>query len=113
MSGSGNTPESAVGPMSGSGTLGGGGMPPTGTPDGGTGAVGDRTVHGQTLDGGDVVRYELAGKWYVEYRDGRKRLPITLRLAAIAVIEGAHFPFRPGGSRLFVEVRKLRKAVLS
>jgi hypothetical protein len=33
--------------------------------------VNDRRVHGHTDDGGEIVRYDRAGKWYVEYPRAR------------------------------------------
>jgi hypothetical protein len=37
----------------------------------------DRRVHIRTRDGREVVHYDRAGKWYIEYPDGR-RFPIRL-----------------------------------
>lgn len=41
----------------------------------------DRSVHAVTADGVEVVRYDKAGKWFVENPDGTRR-PITLPEAA-------------------------------
>jgi hypothetical protein len=42
----------------------------------------DRTVHGETDDGGEVVRYDRSGKWYVEYGKGIPRRAVSVREAA-------------------------------
>jgi len=45
----------------------------------------DRTVHGFTQDGGQVVRYNTAGKWWVEYPNGlRERQHVTISQAVDA-----------------------------
>ena len=59
----------------------------------------NRRVHAVTAERWEVVRYDRAGKWYVEYPD--HRLPITIGDAALfATARGAEaFLGRPGGSR--------------
>lgn len=61
----------------------------------------DQTVHGVTADGGFLVRYDRAGKWYVEY-PGLRMIParrVTLREAvALATADGAEAVLGlPGG----------------
>lgn len=48
----------------------------------------DRTVHGKTADGGTIVRYDRASKWYVEYGDGRTRRHVSIDEAAKLAVEG-------------------------
>lgn len=43
----------------------------------------NRTVHARSCDGHELVRYERAGKWYVEYADGRPRAAQTLTGACL------------------------------
>ena len=63
----------------------------------------DRTVHGLTADGGEIVRYDRAGKWYVEWPDASLKpcRPISVREAVdLAGEDGAGaFIGRPGGGR--------------
>lgn len=74
----------------------------------------NRTVHGVADDGGEIVRYDRAGKWYVEYYGGsetpddlRVRHPLSLDAAVfLARLPGARVFFgRPGGSRFDARVR--------
>lgn len=58
----------------------------------------DRTVHGWSADGGEIVRYDRAGKWFLEYRD-RPRTRLDVRRAARFAREGRAFLGRPGGGR--------------
>lgn len=57
----------------------------------------DRTVHGTTADGGQIVRYDRAGKWYVEYKDGRPCRHVTVQRAADLAVEA--LTGVPGGRR--------------
>lgn len=44
----------------------------------------DRTVHGYTFDGGEIVRYDRSGKWWIEHTDPRRLIParqVTVRVA--------------------------------
>lgn len=72
----------------------------------------DRTVHGKTADGGELVRYDRAGKLYVEYGDGRKRRNVKLSEAAQMLAAKGAEPFfgRYGGKRIDAEVRKAQDA---
>lgn len=67
----------------------------------------NRQIHAVMADGSEIVRYDRAGKWYLERRDGHKH--ITLREAAEFAIEpGARInDARPGGQSFRAEVRKL------
>ena len=67
----------------------------------------DRTVHGLTDDGGEIVRYDRAGKWYFEYRD-RKRRHVTIAEAVQAAAAGKAVLGRAGGLAFDAKVRKLR-----
>lgn len=68
----------------------------------------DRTVHGISQTGGEIVRYDRAGKWYVEY-PGEGRIPITVGDAALfATAErGTFFLGKPGGQQFDAKVRSL------
>lgn len=61
---------------------------------------GDRTVHAKTEDG-EIVRYDRAGKWYIEWDNG-ERTQITVKEAAnwvVIVADDATINFGlPGGS---------------
>ncbi len=65
---------------------------------------GDRTVHAKFIDQIEVVRYDRAGKWYIEYLDGRKRkhvgvLDAAEEAARIAREGGVIYYGQPGGGR--------------
>ena len=59
----------------------------------------DRRVHAVLRTGEEIVRYDRAGKWYVEYH--RVRKPLTVHEAAARACErGAQrFLGLPGGAR--------------
>ena len=69
----------------------------------------DRMVHASRPDA-DLVRYDRAGKWFVEYDDG-KREPIPFKFAvewAVALqgrVGTVHYGL-PGGSRFDSAVRR-------
>lgn len=67
----------------------------------------DRTVHAIAADGGEVVRYDRAGKWYLEYGDSARRRELSLNAAAsLARRPGAQmFTGRPGGRSFDAKVR--------
>lgn len=70
---------------------------------------GDRTVHGRSVaDAWEVVRYDRAGKWYIEHTDGR-RVRVTVQHAATVAAAGAFFPRLPGG-RVFDQMVRARPA---
>jgi hypothetical protein len=60
--------------------------------------VSDRTVHGWSADGGEIVRYDRAGKWFLEYKD-RPRARLSVLAAARFARQGGAFLGRPGGAR--------------
>lgn len=70
----------------------------------------DRLVHGWTADGGEIVRYDRAGKWYIEYPpdSDKKRRRVTLDDAAKAAIAGKVVLGRYGGARFDARVRALQ-----
>lgn len=68
----------------------------------------DRIVHGLTETGAEIVRYERAGKWYVEPTDGSKRTAVTIARAAELASAGRVFPNRAGGQAFNAKVAKLR-----
>lgn len=77
----------------------------------------DRTVHAQTPNGAEVVRYDRAGKWYFEHPPvtGTKRTALTLAQAVSLAVEGYEaggtvFPGRPGGSRFDEQYLKAAEA---
>ena len=57
----------------------------------------DRRVHAVLSDGGAVVRYDRAGKWFVEYPSGRRS--VSVREAARLAAEHAETVYTglPGG----------------
>lgn len=67
----------------------------------------DRLVHGLTSDGHAIVRYNRAGKWYIEPPRGSdaRRRPVTVAAAAAEAANGTHYPNRPGGTRFDALVR--------
>lgn len=67
----------------------------------------DRTVHARARGGGEVVRYDRAGKWYLENSPEGGRVQITLDEAVfLAIQDGAEiFLGRPGGRRFDACVR--------
>lgn len=67
----------------------------------------DRTVHGYTSDGDPIVRYDRAGKFYVE-PEGGKRRPVKLAEAAQLAVAGRALLGRFSGTRFDAAVRKLR-----
>lgn len=61
----------------------------------------DRTVHAETATW-EVVRYDRAGKWWVEKKDGSERQSLTFRQAveqgkAVIYEGGTIHRGRPGG----------------
>jgi len=70
----------------------------------------DRTVHAvRRHDGAEIVRYDRAGKWYLERVDG-SRSPLTLRGAVREAVGGrVHFG-RPGGRIFDAAVVRAREA---
>lgn len=70
----------------------------------------DRTVHAITQTGGEIVRYDRAGKWFIEWPEG-VLIPcrqLTLREAAKLGADPTATIFlgRPGGRRFDAAVRK-------
>jgi hypothetical protein len=65
--------------------------------------VADRTVHGRSRRGEEIVRYGRAGKWYIEGRTDRLR--VTVAQAAAAAAAGEFYPGLPGGRTFDAEVR--------
>jgi len=67
----------------------------------------DRTVHARTSDGGEVVRYDRAGKWYVEWPGRmRPRRLVTLREAVELAVAGQPLLGQAGGKSFDAKVRK-------
>ena len=69
----------------------------------------DRTVHGLTENGAEIVRYDRAGKWYIERAGFRQ--PVTVAKAAEKAAEGRHYERRPGGKAFDAQVRRVRAAL--
>lgn len=69
----------------------------------------DRTIHGMSQSGGAIVRYDRAGKWYVEYFD--HRLPITVNDAALFATRAGASAFlgKPGGKLFDARVKAERE----
>ncbi|ROR75999.1 hypothetical protein SAMN06295974_3855 [Plantibacter flavus] len=68
----------------------------------------DRTIHGWTADGSEIVRYDRSGKWYIEPLPAApgKRLQVSLADAVAAALLGKHALGRPGGSMFDAKIRK-------
>ena len=66
----------------------------------------DRTVHGRTADGYEIVRYDRAGKWYLEGIGSRR--PISLSAAVRGAIDGVAYLGRPGGRTFDARARAAR-----
>jgi len=73
----------------------------------------DRTVHGWTADLAEIVRYDRAGKWYVEYPPAtlKPRRPVSVAEAVrLATEAGARvFANRYGGQAFNARVRALSR----
>jgi len=70
----------------------------------------DRRVHARTRGGWEVVRYDKAGKWYLElFPTAKVRNRLSLREAAeYAVNSDAEIFFGlPGGGQFDVTVRRM------
>lgn len=70
----------------------------------------DRRVHGRTATGSEVVRYDRAGKWYVE-GVGLRRAPITVGEAVRLVLQeyATVYTGIPGGTRFDALVRRAQE----
>ena len=72
----------------------------------------DRIVHGETADGWDIVRYDRAGKWFIENREmipNNQRRQISVREAAELALKGKLYPGRYGGRSLYAHIKKIQK----
>jgi len=69
----------------------------------------DRTIHGQSIDGWKIVRYDRAGKWYLE-REGDYRQRVKLDDAARLAAWAHFYPGLPGGQAFDARVRRIRSA---
>lgn len=72
----------------------------------------DRVVHARSKSGDEIVRYDKAGKWWLERADGT-RAPLKLPTAVSEAIEfsktgGTIFENRYGGTMFEAKVRKAR-----
>jgi len=70
----------------------------------------DRTVHGLTSAGAEIVRYDRAGKWYIEPTVPEiRRAHVTVRSAASLAAMGTHYPGKLGGGTFDAHVRKFQE----
>lgn len=77
----------------------------------------ERVVHAISGDepAGELVRYDKAGKWYIEW-PGRSLMPsqkVSVRQAALTALHweangGEVFPRQYGGTRFMAEVERAR-----
>lgn len=67
----------------------------------------DRVVHGHDSEGAEIVRYDRAGKWYIEPKDGKRR-QVSLDEAARAAVAGTTWGNSYGGARFDARVAQLR-----
>jgi hypothetical protein len=71
----------------------------------------DRTVHARLIDGTEVVRYDRAGKWYLEHQGIGSRIPVNLNSAVIAATSNPAnviYSRVPGGTQFDAAVRRLQ-----
>lgn len=64
----------------------------------------DRAVHATLASGGELVRYDVAAKWFVEYPEPSKakRRQVNLRTAVQLALEpGAHVRLKVSGGMAF------------
>lgn len=58
----------------------------------------DRTAHAKHLDGDELVRYDRAGKWFLERPDGKRQRLGVHQAVRTSLGEGwTHLPGLPGG----------------
>jgi hypothetical protein len=64
----------------------------------------DRTVHARLFGGGEIVRYDRAGRWFWEYSNKRDQVSID---EAVELLKSPleWFPNRPGGTVFDRKVR--------
>ncbi|MFJ2506297.1 hypothetical protein [Microbacterium sp. NPDC087592] len=67
----------------------------------------NRTVHGVSANGHDIVRYDRAGKWYLEPRNAF-RSKLTVAQAAGHAALGVHRAGLPGGQAFDAIVARLK-----
>jgi hypothetical protein len=60
----------------------------------------DRTVHGMTVEGYEIVRYDRAGKWYVEGNGYRTHVSVS-KAATLATEPGGRVFLGLGGGGRF------------
>lgn len=67
----------------------------------------DRQIHATLRDGREVVRYDRAGKWFVEGQHGRRAVSV-LEAAQTAIQYAGEIHYGlPGGSRFDSAVRRV------
>ncbi len=72
----------------------------------------DRQVHATMLDGGELVRYNRAGKWYVEYPTlplPRKAVSLMGAVSVAVDLGATVHPNRPGGTAFRAALRRARE----
>lgn len=74
--------------------------------------MGDRTVHARDTAGNELVRYDKAGRWWVE-KDGARHRVATVKDAvdhalAMERAGGEILLFQPGGQQFDSKVRGAR-----
>lgn len=71
----------------------------------------DRTVHGKTASGHEIVRYDRAGKWYLEASGDRRRITLV-EAVTFATNPGSTVKYyRSGGRRFDAMVRAVKVRV--
>lgn len=66
----------------------------------------DRQVHARLASGSEVVRYNRAGKWYLEHLDGsRCRLTLAEAVGYALRPDSARYWNRPGGQSFDARLR--------
>jgi len=71
----------------------------------------DRRVHAVTVLGAEVVRYDRAGKWYIEFPDGRRKAITLSEAVRRATASGSLARVGiPGGGAFDAALRRLGAA---
>jgi hypothetical protein len=72
--------------------------------------VTDRTVHAHLSDGTQIVRYDRAGKWYVEAPTARVQITVGAA-AGLASLAGSVVHLgQPGGAAFDRQYRQIKSA---
>ena len=65
----------------------------------------DRTIHGTTPNGEQIVRYDRAGKWYRECAGTRRQITFAEAVRLATLVGSYVYLGQPGGQRFDAAVR--------